>query len=103
MCTNFKIYFMRKFIRARFLFASLFFIFNIDSLESLYLPKGPFELPGSQDCTSTFLLADDAFSLSTTIMKPYTGKNLDEKHKICNYRLDKTRKVCWCLVANVLS
>lgn len=38
--------------------------------KTLNLPKGTFKLPNSQDCTPTFLLADDAFSLSTTIMKP---------------------------------
>ncbi|XP_025997132.2 uncharacterized protein LOC105198590 [Solenopsis invicta] len=61
--------------------------------ENLNLPKGTFELPGSQDRTSTFFLADDAFSLSTRIMKPYTGRNLDEKQKICNYRFSRARRI----------
>lgn len=60
--------------------------------ETLNLPKGTFQLPGSQDRTATFLLADDAFSLSTRIMKPYTGKKLDEKQKICNYRFSRARR-----------
>ncbi|XP_067216833.1 uncharacterized protein [Linepithema humile] len=60
--------------------------------KTLNLPKGTFKLPNSQDCTPTFLLADDAFSLSTTIMKPYTGRNLDEKQKICNYRFSRARR-----------
>ncbi|XP_067206926.1 uncharacterized protein [Linepithema humile] len=60
--------------------------------KTLNLPKGTFKLPNSQDCTPTFLLADDAFSLSTTIMKPYTGRNLDKKQKICNYRFSRARR-----------
>jgi len=60
--------------------------------ENLNLPKGIFKLPGSEIYTSTFLLADDAFSLNTRIMKPYTGKNLDEKQKICNYRFSRARR-----------
>lgn len=61
--------------------------------ENLNLPKGTFALPGSQIRTPTFLLADDAFSLSNRIMKPYTGKNLDEKQQICNYRFSRARRV----------
>lgn len=61
--------------------------------ENLNLPKGTFELPNSQIRTPMFLLADDAFSLNTRIMKPYTGKNLDEKQKICNYRFSRARQI----------
>lgn len=60
--------------------------------ETLNLPKGNFKLPGSQMSTPTFLLADDAFSLNNRIMKPYTGKNLDERKKICNYRFPRARR-----------
>ncbi|XP_029168797.1 protein ANTAGONIST OF LIKE HETEROCHROMATIN PROTEIN 1-like isoform X2 [Nylanderia fulva] len=60
--------------------------------ENLNLPKETFKLPGSQICTPTFLLADDAFALNTRIMKPYTGRNLNEEQKICNYRFSRARR-----------
>lgn len=63
-----------------------------ENLKNENLPKGTFKLAGTQICTPTFLLADDAFSLNTRIMKPYTGKNLDEKQKICNYRFSRARR-----------
>lgn len=60
--------------------------------ENLNLPKGTYELPGTAIRTPTFLLADDAFSLNTRIMKPYSGKNLNMKQKICNYRFSRARR-----------
>lgn len=60
--------------------------------ENLNLPKGTFNLPGSHYRTPVFLLADDAFAISTRIMKPYTGNNLNEQQKICNYRFSRARR-----------
>lgn len=56
------------------------------SKESLQLPRSNIRMPG-------FFLADDAFELSTRIMKPYSGRCLEEKKKICNYRFSRGRRI----------
>lgn len=60
--------------------------------ENLNLLKKTFKLLGSQDHILTYILADDAFALSSRVMKPYSGRNLYEKQKICNYRFSRTRR-----------
>ncbi|XP_077257588.1 uncharacterized protein LOC143894823 isoform X2 [Temnothorax americanus] len=60
--------------------------------EQLNLPKGTINLPGSTLKTFGFFIADDAFKLSNRIMKPYSGKNLSDKQKICNCRFSRARR-----------
>lgn len=58
----------------------------------LHLPNGIAVLPGSNIATFGFFVADDAFKISTRIMKPYSGKQLSYKQKIFNYRLSRARQ-----------
>lgn len=60
--------------------------------EQLNLPKGTANLPGSNLKTFGYFIADDAFRLSTRIMKPYSGKHLSDEQKICNYRFSRARR-----------
>lgn len=39
------------------------------------------------------IVGDDAFPLSTKLLKPYLHRNLDNKMKIFNYRLSRARRV----------
>lgn len=39
------------------------------------------------------IVGDDAFPLSTKLLKPYPHRNLDNKMKIFNYRLSRARRV----------
>ena len=56
------------------------------------LPRGAYNLPGSNLKTFGYFIADDAFRLSNRVMKPYSGKNLSDKQKICNYRFSRARR-----------
>lgn len=56
------------------------------------LPKGAINLPNSNLKTFRFFIADDAFRLSNRIMKPYSGRNLSDEQKICNYRFSRARR-----------
>lgn len=58
--------------------------------EHLNLPKEAINLPDSN--IHTYFLADDAFKLSNRIMKPYSGKNMSDPQKICNYRFSRARR-----------
>ncbi|KYN00248.1 hypothetical protein ALC62_08987 [Cyphomyrmex costatus] len=62
------------------------------SNEQLNLPKETNNLPGSNMKTFSYFVADDAFRLSNRIMKPYAGRNLSNKQKICNYRFSRARR-----------
>lgn len=55
--------------------------------ETINLPKGTANLPGSNIRLPCFFLRDSGFPLSTVMMRPYSGKQLDERKKIFNYRL----------------
>lgn len=60
--------------------------------ENLNLPTGTALLPGSNIGIPGFFLADDAFQLSTRIMKPFSGKRLGERKNIYNYRISRGRR-----------
>jgi len=46
---------------------------------NLHLPQGKSNLPGSDEKTPCFFVADEAFQLTTNMMRPYSGRNLDQK------------------------
>lgn len=60
--------------------------------ETLNLPKGTANLPGSNVKLPCFFLGDSGFPISTTMMRLYSGKLLDERKKIFNYRLSRARR-----------
>lgn len=49
--------------------------------------------PGTNACVPHVILADDAFPLTTTIMKPYPGRGMSQQERIFNYRLSRARRV----------
>ncbi|GAB1864087.1 Nuclease harbi1-like protein [Camponotus japonicus] len=58
----------------------------------LNLPRGRERLPGSNTLAEYFFIRDEGFPLSKNIIRPYSGKNLDEKKRIFNYRLSCARR-----------
>lgn len=59
---------------------------------SLSIPP-PIPLPGDQSCPLPYvILADEAFGVSQTILRPYARSNLNYKKKIFNYRLSRARR-----------
>lgn len=58
----------------------------------LNLP-GPQRLPGATTETPYVFIADDAFAMSTNLMKPYSSANLTKEQRIFNYRLSRARRV----------
>lgn len=59
---------------------------------ALNFPKGKFHLPGSEKETPLYFVGDEAFQMTTNIMRPYPGRNLNEQRKIFNYRLSRARR-----------
>ena len=53
----------------------------------------PEPLPHDSQDVPYFLVGDDAFSLKTYLMKPYSARNLDREQRIFNYRLSWARRV----------
>ena len=50
-------------------------------------------LPGDDKDIPFFLIGDDAFALSTWMMKPYSTRNLEHDERIFNYRLSRGRRI----------
>lgn len=59
---------------------------------TLDLPNGTSRLPGSERATPCYFVGDEAFQMTTNVMRPYPGKSLDERKKIFNYRLSRARR-----------
>ncbi len=62
------------------------------STNSLDLPD-EVELKGISTKISYHVVGDDAFPLSTRLMKPYPYRNLEKENRIFNYRLSRARRV----------
>lgn len=60
----------------------------------LHFPKAS-PLPNSTDekHVSYVIVADDAFTLSKYIMKPFSNSTLDKEERVFNYRLSRARRV----------
>ncbi|XP_050305028.1 uncharacterized protein LOC126742416 [Anthonomus grandis grandis] len=59
---------------------------------ALNVPE-PSILIDNKDPLNYYIVADEAFSLSTYIMRPYPGKFLPQDKRIFNYRLSRGRRV----------
>ena len=69
--------------------------FNKD-IESPDNPLGipaPEPLPGHQGDLGFFFIGDDAFSLSSRLMKPFPAAHLTMAQRIFNYRLSRARRI----------
>lgn len=56
----------------------------------------PRKLPGSDIVAPYVLLADDAFALSSFLVKPYSHKGLSESEADFNYLLSRNRRLIEC-------
>lgn len=59
---------------------------------TLNIPGGTARLPGSDKEVSYYFVGDEAFQMSTYMMRPYPGRSLNEQKRIFNYRLSRARR-----------
>jgi len=59
---------------------------------TLNIPRGTARLPGSYKETPCYFVGDEAFQMSTNVIRPYPGRFLDERKRIFNYRLSRARR-----------
>lgn len=63
-----------------------------DDTNPLGIPT-PTLIPGMDEPTSYFLIGDDAFPLTSNLLKPYGGGGLSRKQRVYNYRLCRCRRI----------
>lgn len=59
---------------------------------SLHFPSSK-SLPGRQHHVPYVIVADDAFPLTSRILKPFSQRNLSHENRIFNYRLSRARRI----------
>ena len=59
---------------------------------SAHVPK-PEALLGRTESVPYVLVGDDAFAMSTYLLKPYPGRDLDIPKRVFNYRLSRARRM----------
>ena len=59
---------------------------------SLDIPESA-TLPNTNDKSTFVIVADDAFKMTTRLIKPYSRRDLSQEEKIFNYRLSRARRV----------
>lgn len=62
-----------------------------EKYDELKIPKTAF-LPGTDLKSPHVFVADDAFQLNHHVMKPFAGKDLENRQQIFNYRLSRARR-----------
>uniref|UniRef100_A0A8C5PAK4 DDE Tnp4 domain-containing protein n=1 Tax=Leptobrachium leishanense TaxID=445787 RepID=A0A8C5PAK4_9ANUR len=62
---------------------------------SLNIPR-PAPLPGSDVAVLYAFVGDEAFGLSTHLLRPYSGTHLTVKKRVFNYRLSRARRYVEC-------
>lgn len=63
-----------------------------DPTNPLHIP-GPAPLDGYDGNLAHFFVGDDAFKMSTGLMKPYPLTKLSKKQRIFNYRISRARRI----------
>ena len=48
--------------------------------------------PGFHHSLAHAFVADEAFPLKTLLMRPYPGRELDDRKRVYNYRLSRARR-----------
>ena len=64
---------------------------EIENNNTLNIPE-PAILPRSQYKIPYVIVADDAFSLSSYLMKPYSMQNMTREQRVFDYRLSRARR-----------
>uniref|UniRef100_A0A8C5LW04 DDE Tnp4 domain-containing protein n=1 Tax=Leptobrachium leishanense TaxID=445787 RepID=A0A8C5LW04_9ANUR len=65
------------------------------TLGTLNIPR-PTPLPGTDVAVPYAFVGDEAFSLSTHLLRPYSGTHLTVKKRVFNYRLSRARRYVEC-------
>ena len=67
-------------------------IWNCSTFKS-HLDAGQLGIPQTPGKVNFYLVGDDIFGLSKTVMKPFPRSNLNAKELVFNYRLSRARRV----------
>ncbi|XP_018337838.1 PREDICTED: uncharacterized protein LOC108745914 [Trachymyrmex septentrionalis] len=65
---------------------------NMLRIQKLNVLRKIEKLPGNNETAGYFFIGDEGFPLSINLMKPYSGRNLNENEEIFNYRLSHARR-----------